>query len=229
MSVMLISPPAPETESGEQRFVMGGVRWDAYVAICDALNDPPAVRMIYCDGSLTLMGKSRKHDWYAERLGELAKAVARGLRIPWEDAGQATYRRENMNAGLEGDKTFYLARNAESMRGPQDIDLDVQPAPDLAIEVEVTHSADAALLAWERLGVPEVWRFRPNEWEVTFCIRTEGGFRASDYSLGFPVLKPADVLSQMELAKDLGADRWNAQLEDWVRDVIGPRLVGGAS
>ena len=42
-----------------------------------------------------------------------------------------------MNAGLEGDRTFYLGDNAELMRGHQDIDLDVQPAPDLAIEVEV--------------------------------------------------------------------------------------------
>ena len=116
--------------------------------------------MIYCDGRLTLVGKSRKHYWYAERLGELAKAVARGSRIPWEDAGTATFRLESMKAGLEGDKTFYVGNNAELMRGPLDIDLDVQPAPDLAIEVEVSHAADAALVAWERLGVSEICRFR---------------------------------------------------------------------
>ena len=51
--------------------------------------------------------------------------------------------------------------------------------------------------------MPEVWRFRPTEWEMTFCIRAEDGFRVSDQSLAFPVLKPADVLSQMELAKSL--------------------------
>ena len=68
---------------------------------------------------------------------------------------------KNMDAGLEGDKTFYFGEHAVLMRGPVDIDLDVQPPPDLAIEVEVSHSADAALVAWGRLGVPEVWRFQP--------------------------------------------------------------------
>jgi Uma2 family endonuclease len=226
MSVTLASPRAAEAETVEQRFVMDRIRWDAYVAISDALDEHSGVRMIYCDGRLNLVGKSRKHDWYAERLGELFKAVARALGLAWEDAGQATYRRQNMNAGLEGDKTFYLGANAELMRGPQDIDLDVQPAPDLAVEVEVSHMADAALLAWERLGVSEVWLFRPKQWEIIFYVRADGGLHRSDQSLVFPVLKPADVLSQMELAKELGADRWNDQLQDWVRDVIRPRLEG---
>jgi Uma2 family endonuclease len=225
MSVTLASPSAAEAETFEQRFVMGGIRWDSYVAISDALDEHLGVRTIYCDGRLTFVGKSRKHDWFAERLAELIKAVARGLGIPWEDAGQATYRRQKMNAGLEGDKTFYLRKNAEFMRGPQDIDLDVQPVPDLAVEVEVSHAADAALLAWERLGVSEVWLFRPKQWEIKFYVRAEGGFCVADQSAGFPVLKPADVLSQMELAKDLGADRWNEQLDEWVRQVICPRLA----
>jgi Uma2 family endonuclease len=203
---------------------MSGIRWDAYVTICDALDEHNGVRLVYLDGRLVLMGKSRQHDWYAERLGELVKAVARGLALAWEDAGQATYRRQNMHAGLEGDKTYYLGGNAELMRGPQDIDLDIQPAPDLAIEVEVSHAADAALLAWERLGASEVWLFRPKRWEIQFRVRTAAGLVESEQSDVFPVLKPADVLSQMELAKNLGADRWNDQLEDWVRDVIRPRL-----
>ena len=39
MSVTLVSPPAAETETVEQRFVIGGIRWDAYVAISDALDE----------------------------------------------------------------------------------------------------------------------------------------------------------------------------------------------
>ena len=142
---------APPDEPLEQRFVLGRVSWDSYLTISDALDDRPGVRTIYCDGRLILVGKSRRHDWYAERLGQLAITVARGLGIPWEDAGGATFRREDSNAGLEGDKTFYLDEHAVQMRGPQDIDLTAQPPPDIAIEVEVSHSADAALVAWARL------------------------------------------------------------------------------
>ncbi len=130
MSVTLMNPPAAETENGEQRFVMGRVSWDAYLKINEALDDQPGLRMIYCDGRLVFVGKSRRHDWFAERFGELVKALAHGLGIPWEDAGQATYRRETMDAGLDGDKTFYFADHAVLMRGPLDIDLAAQPPPD---------------------------------------------------------------------------------------------------
>ena len=151
------------------------------------------------------MGKSRRHDWYAERLGELVMAMAAGLGIPWEDAGQATFRRERMEAGLEGDKTFYLGDHAERMRGPQDIDLDVQPPPDLAIEVEVSHSADDAMVAWGRLGVPEVWRFDPSRGiHLLRLDRTDGTYDAVDRSLVFPMLTPADVVEQMRRANELG-------------------------
>jgi Uma2 family endonuclease len=228
MSVTLLAPPATETDNGDQRFVMGRVSWGAYVKISEALDDQPGLRMIYCDGRLVFVGKSRRHDWFAERLGEFVKSMARGLRIPWEDAGQATFRRENMDAGLEGDKTFYFGDHAVQMRGPLDIDLAAQPPPDLAIEVEVSHSADAALLAWGRLGVSEVWRYQPKTGDFQFCIRAQdGSYASAERSLAFPALSIADVLEQLNRANELGADRWNEQLESWVREVIGPRIAGG--
>ena len=74
MSVTFASPPAAETETAEQRFVIDGIRWDA---LCDDLamrsTSISVSGLIYCDGRLTLVGKSREHDWHAERLGELVK------------------------------------------------------------------------------------------------------------------------------------------------------------
>jgi Uma2 family endonuclease len=221
--------PADTDEILDQRFVLGGVSWDTYLQISDALDERPGVRVIYCDGRLMLVGKSRRHDWYAERLGELAKALANGLEIPWEDAGGATFRRKDSKAGLEGDKTFYLDEHAVQMRGPQDIDLTAQPPPDIAVEVEVSHSADVALAAWGLLGVPEVWRFRPRTWEFQFCVRdADGSYSDSQQSIAFPWLNSSDVLSQMALANELGADQWNKQLGDWVKNVVLPRREGGA-
>jgi Uma2 family endonuclease len=213
----------------EQRLVLDRVSWDSYVSIGDALGERPGIRMIYCDGTLILAGKSRGHFWYAKRLGECTMALAQGMGIAWEDAGGATFRQRDSNAGLEGDETFYLGDHAVQMRGPQDIDLNAQPPPDIAVEVEVSHSADVALVAWGLLGVPEVWRFRPRTWEFHFCIRNaEGSYSDSEHSIAFPWLNSSDVLSQMDLANELGADQWNKQLGDWVKNVIHPRQEGGA-
>ncbi|HEX8203855.1 MAG TPA: Uma2 family endonuclease, partial [Isosphaeraceae bacterium] len=181
------------------------------------------------DGRLTFLGTSRRHDWLAERLGELIKAVAHGCGILWEDAGQATFRREDQGAGVEGDKTYYFGLNAERMLGPLNIDLTTQPPPDLAIEVEVTHPADEAMRAWGRIGVPEVWRFDAEAGTLTFWLRrADGTYAAIPRGAGLPVLEPADVLGQLRLAEQLGFSRWHAQLNAWVRDVLVPRRGAGA-
>ena len=101
MSVTLQNPPAAETESqnGEQRFVMGRVTWDAYLKISEALDDQPGLRMIYCDGRLVFVGKSRRHEWLSECFGHLVMAMAAQLAIPCEPAGEATYRRREQRLG----------------------------------------------------------------------------------------------------------------------------------
>jgi len=66
MSTPFVSPPAAETGTTEQRFVMGDISWDAYVTISDALDEHPGVRTIYDDGKLIFMGKSRRHEWLSD-------------------------------------------------------------------------------------------------------------------------------------------------------------------
>lgn len=117
MSVTLASPAVVKTESVEQRFEMGRIRWDAYVAISGALDEHSGVRLIYNHGKLILMGKSRRHEWVSDCLGNLVIGIATHLKIPCEPAGEATYRRREKEAGLGGDRTFHLGTHAERMRG----------------------------------------------------------------------------------------------------------------
>ncbi len=131
--------------------------------------------MFYCEGRLTLLTESRKHGWYAECLGLLVAEMARGLKVVIETAGSATFRRRAKKGGVEGDKTFYFGEHAVRMKGPQDIDLNVQPPPDLAVEVEVSHSAEDAVITWGRLGVAEVWRFDPIAMDCSFWSRRSDG------------------------------------------------------
>jgi Uma2 family endonuclease len=205
---------------GEQTFVLRSVDWPGYVAINDGVVHRPNLRMIFSNGTLTLSTKSRRHEWYAERLAELVKALAKAFDLEWEDAGGATYRREEMNAGAEGDKTFYFGAHAEIMRGCLDVDLSTQPPPDLAIEVEVTHAASAAMAVWEQLGVPEVWRFDPIVDEFGFWTRRDDGhYERADVTLFFPGIKAEQILKRLQLADKIGAGRWESGLVAWTRSI----------
>jgi Uma2 family endonuclease len=229
MSVTLLNPPTAETEDGEQRFVLGRVTWDAYVKISEALDDQPGLRMIYCDGRLVLVGKSRRHERLSECLGHLVLGIAAQLGIPCEPAGEATYRRHEKGAGLEGDRTFHLGPNAVRMRGGRNYDFGTDPPPDLAIEVEASHSADDAMKAWGRAGVPEVWRAEAATSACSFWSRRDdGSYEQTPRSAYLPQLSGDDVVDLIQQARASGTAPWLAQLPHWVDRVLRPRLTGGA-
>src|SRR5579875_2173839 len=120
------APPLLLDALGDQRIVIPNLSWEEYVAINEAFVERPNIRMFYCEGRLTLLTESPRHGWYGERLGDLVKGLAQGLKMIWEDAGSATYRRQAKRGGVEGDKTFYFGENAARMKGSRDIDLNIQ-------------------------------------------------------------------------------------------------------
>ena len=157
-------------------------------------------------------------------LGHLVWPSRHYLRIDCEPSGEATYRRREKEAGLEGDRTFHFGANAERMRGMENYDFDVDPPPDLAIEVEASHSADDAIAAWGRLGVPEVWRFDAATSTCTFWNRRDDGtYEQVDRSMFLPDARSV----RCGRPDSTWRENWErrngiVQLEDWVRDVIQP-------
>ncbi len=221
---------APVDALGDQWLVITGLSWEQYVTINDAIVERPSVRMIYCDGRLTLLTKSRRHGRYAGCLDFLVAELCKELNVLMETAGSATFRRQEKNGGIEGDKTFYFGENADRMKGPQNIDLDVQPPPDLAIVIEVSNSGEDSVIVWGRLGVTEVWRFDPIAMECSFWSRRSvRTYRRIERSLAFPTLRPADVIEQMRLADDLSMGEWWSNLGRWVREEIVPRKRRGGN
>ncbi len=219
----------PRADTGEQHLVLHGIEWEQYVKINDALPDRAGLRMIYIGGSLTFLTLSRRHDWFEDCLNKIVMVVALHRSIEQEVAGSATFRLDAEKVGVEGDRTYYFGANAEVMSGPLNIDLTTQPPPDLAIEVEVTHPADKAVAAYARIGVPEVWRYDTRRKTLTFLsLGPDGANRPAERSRNLPLLKPEDILGQVRLAEKLGSfSRWFAQLNEWARTTIVPRLAEG--
>ncbi len=80
------------------------------------------------------------------------------------------------------------------------------------------------MAAWGRLGVPESGDFEPKTWPFMFWHRADDGStipHPSEASV-FRCLDSSDVLEQMRPANATGADQWNDQLDQWIRDVVLP-------
>lgn len=147
---------ATTAKTDGDRFVLRDVSWDRYIA----LRDDPAqmrVRMIYFQGVLELMSPSGPHEQIKRLLERLIDAWCDVHEIPAIPYGSTSYRKQKNAVGLEPDSCYYV-QNAVRLGGKSEIDLLVDPPPDLAVEVDLTSSSLDRLPIYAALGVPEVWR-----------------------------------------------------------------------
>ena len=97
--------------------------------------------------------------------------------------GSTTFKRQEMNFGIEPDECFYI-QNHHTMIGKDRLNLAIDPPPDLAIEVDVTSQTQVE--AYTRLGVPELWVY--GEAELTIYVLQSGQYQRSEGSAIFPNL-----------------------------------------
>jgi len=196
-----------------------GVSYDFYEQVRKA----PAnrlLRMTYHDGTLEIMSPQYRHEKPSRRIGLIVLAVTSVLGIACQGAGSTTFGRRGRGRlkgwGKEADQSFYLAHEPQ-IRDKDEIDLEVDPPPDLWIEVDHRGSSRGRLPLYAALLVPEVWRYQVKKGRLWFG-RLEGDtYVTIERSLVLPRLTPALVLEGLSLGENLSESEWDIILRDWVR------------
>ena len=213
----------PATRNG---ITVYDVDWETYCK----LRDEPAnnhVRMTYLDGTLTLMSPQHAHEGGAYLLGLLLVGVTSGLGLEIKGTRTTTLRRgraPRKGTGKEPDNAFYLGENERRMRRMKALDLDVDPPPDLAIEVDNTQDSEASLPIYARLGVPEVWRYDVQAGTLWFGRLEGDAYRELARSACLPRLTPALVLEALGVLDegDMGENAWLEWIKAWARTLPEP-------
>ena len=121
----------------ESRTLRRNVTWQEYVALRDG-DEFRNTRMTYDRGSLELMSPSRLHERLRIVITECLKAWCREMRISYQSCGSTTFRREDLERGLEPDNCYYIQNLAVVKGRAAELDLTIDPPPDLALEIDVT-------------------------------------------------------------------------------------------
>ncbi len=137
---------------------MQDVSWETYRQIVEDQMGKRSLRLTYDDGDLEIMVVSYKHENYSFTLGEIVSTISDGLELDFVAAGSTTFRGEKKKKGFEGDGSFYF-KNAQVIRGKSEIDLNIDPSPELVIEVDITHGSLSKFSILAAVGVEEIWRF----------------------------------------------------------------------
>lgn len=219
----VVEPRSRQVE-GERRFVIPGVGWDGYQTLLDLIGDRP-IRLTYDRGDVELMSPSFLHARYRNLWRYAVTAITEELDIPMVAAGSTTFHAKWVDRGLDPVESFFLA-NAYRLRETDEIDLAIDPPPDLAIEIEITRSALDRLGIYAALGVPEVWRF-DGERLTVHVLGEEGAHRESPSSSAFPFV-PMEEVARFVREHDANNDtRWGRAFRAWVRAEVLPRAAEG--
>ena len=214
---------AAVTGVGESRVLLRGVGWDGYEAVLKLVGDGPVPRLAYIDGDLELMSPGYLHETLAERLGLIFYEILVGLRIRFRAVGHTTLRRRDVDRGVEGDKAFYFT-HLDMFDGKDSLDLDVDPPPDLAIEVEVSRPIANRLQIYSGLGVPEVWTLSKSQGLRFLHLGPHGVYAPAAASRALPFLAPADVIPWLDRSEGGVTPEWATDLRDWIQETLAPRL-----
>ncbi|MEZ6112064.1 MAG: Uma2 family endonuclease [Pirellulaceae bacterium] len=150
-----------------------------------------ALRHSFDGWTLEMMSPRKDHDWVKCFIGRIIEAVAFDRDIEIQCIGSTTLRGVDFAQGLQPDEAYYIA-NEPRVRGKDEYEPEVDPPPDLVLEVDVTNSSIPRLPLLARLGVPEVWRHDGSG--VRFLRLAESGdYQPIDHSLAFPFLSAEAV------------------------------------
>ena len=201
-----------------QRVILHGVSWETYERLLADFQDSHAAHFTYDQGVLEIMVLSFKHETFNRTLATLVETLAEELQIDFVNAGSTTFKREDLARGFEPDSCFYM-QNEERVRGKEEIDLLVDPPPDLVIEIDISNSSLNKFPLYAQLGIPEVWRYDGDR----VCIfKQEGGqYTEIDQSIVLPPLTSAVATQFLEESSELRSTAWLRRVREWARQQEG--------
>jgi Uma2 family endonuclease len=137
--------------------VLTGVSWSAYLALLGESAEHDG-RFAYNEGVLEIMSPSLEHERVKRLIGRLIETLTLELGIELVSASATTFNREDLRKGLEADECYYLA-NADAVRHKDNIDLSIDPPPDLVVEIDISSRSMDKFPIYAALRVPEIWQY----------------------------------------------------------------------
>ncbi|WP_416670523.1 Uma2 family endonuclease [Egbenema bharatensis] len=196
------------------RVVLYGISWQQFENLLTDLGDHRAARVAYDRGTLEIMTPLPEHEYFKETIGDAVKDMAETLELNYECYGSTTWRRELKQAGVEPDNCFYF-QNEALVRGQLDFDLNQDPPPDLALEIDITSKSLNRFPIYIRLGVPELWCYDDGALKIYHL--NQDRYEEAERSLAFPMLNVRELPQLIEAHRSAGKLAFRRSVRAWVK------------
>jgi Uma2 family endonuclease len=199
-----------------QALLLKDIDWSMFEALLEELGDERATRISYSGGMLEIMTPLAIHESDKELIGDLIKIILEEMNLEFWALGSTTFKNAQMAQAVEPDQCFYIAHET-AVRKKERIDLTVDPPPDLAIEIDIT--ARSRFDNYEKLGVPEVWRYDGKNLEIN--VLQEGCYVVAERSRLFPHLPLRAIIPDaIAQSHETGRNATMRKFRAWVRTQV---------
>jgi Uma2 family endonuclease len=198
----------------EQRVVLHNISWELYESLLAAHTDRSVPRFTFDQGCLEIVSLSPAHERLSGAIDLLVTIAAEEKRVNLMGVGSTSFRRQDLDRGFEPDGCFY-GKNLHRVQGKDEIDLRVDPPPDLAIEIDFTSPSISKLPIMAAIGVPELWLYHNNEWRIFTLQR--GNYTEQAESLILPGITAELITVLIEVRRTMEPLDWMRRVREAVR------------
>jgi Uma2 family endonuclease len=196
------------------KLILNNVSWDEYEELITQMESKPGYRMTYDEGRLEIMSPKQDHERPKDFIFRAVDRLAEETDTPLEGFGSTTYRRKRKRKGAEPDLSFYV-QNAHLMEGQFSLDLDVDPPPDVVVEIDTTNESLNKFPIYAALGVNEIWLH--DGFDTKFYQPVGENYIEIESSIAFPLLTSKVLNEFIERSKSESQTKALKAFRQWVR------------
>ena len=190
------------------------IGWNEYEELLNEMADRPGVRVSYDAGRVEIMSPLPEHEEYKEFIIKLVYVLSEVMGLTLENRGSATYKWRRGAKGVEPDTSFYV-QNASRIIGQRTIDLEVDPPPDVTVEIDTTNESLSKFHIYTALGVPEIWRYDGHQAYIYHLA--DENYAEATTSRAFPKLTAAALTEFLEQSKTQGQTAALVAFRQWLQ------------
>ncbi len=199
-----------------ERALFEDVSWEEYEELIGQIVARPGVRISYDQGRMEIMVTSSKHERWKGLFNPLLVTLAEELNLNLVSLGSMTFKLPAYARGVEPDDCFYI-HNAAAVAGVEELDLAVDPGPELIIEIDLSSRSLNKFPIYASLGVREVWRVSRYRL-LLYRVNARGDdFEPADASALFPGVTAAALQGFLDMGRKRGIIPMIRAFREWVR------------
>ena len=177
-------------------------------------------KITYDEGRMSIMSPLPIHEAIKTFLARMIECADLEQDVGITSFGSTTWRRKDLAKGLESDECYYIGLDPDFDQ-TKPVDLTLEPAPDLAIEVDITHNPLDRMALYARLGVKEVWRYTGQQVEIN-VLGADGRYTKVFQSTALPFMNE-DVINRFVVMLSTSGERKTIrEFRKWVRTLPPP-------